>query len=330
MYTFFLSHTPEELEMLYSAGALKELEGLGKVIKNPYHRQLTNEELIELSHDANFIITTVRAEGSRELFERSPNLISFIRCGVDTRNINIDSASSNGILVCNCPGIYEAPVVELVIGFLCSISRGIPEHNQNLRQGIANRYTRPDLFGKTLGLIGYGSIARKVAITAKTLGMKIVVSDPMINEVGPDEKLVDLDELLSSSDFVSLHAVLNSETEGMIGERELELMKPTAWFINTGRGLLVQEDALFLALSNKKIMGAAVDVFATEPNIIGNPLLTLDNVIATPHIGGWSDRVYDEMSLKTVDIIKTIIKGDVPETTINIGSLDKNKLKTLP
>ncbi|WP_067725055.1 NAD(P)-dependent oxidoreductase [Oceanobacillus damuensis] len=324
MYTIILSHTPKELEMLYPEKSLNKLKQLGNVILNPYDRQLTTKEMIEKAHEANFIITTVRFEGNEELFENCPNLISFIRSGVDIRNINMEAAARNGVLVCNCPGIYEAPVVELVIGYLCAISRGIIKHHTELKNGVAQRYTLPDLWRKSLGLIGYGAIARKVAKVAKALGMKILVHDPFINEVESDEQLCSMEELLKNSDFVSLHAVLNSETEGMMGEKEFSLMKSTAWFINSGRGLLVQEKALYEHLVEGKIAGAALDVFATEPNIVENPLVKLDNVIATPHIGGWSSRVYEELSLRTVELVEMMISGEMPDSTYNKNLIKEN------
>ncbi|MFC0853506.1 NAD(P)-dependent oxidoreductase [Halalkalibacter oceani] len=324
MNTILLSHTSDERKMLYSEQAIEELQRFAKIITNPHNRQLTESELIELAQEATIVITTVRAAGSKALFENAPHLTAFIRCGVDIRNIDLAAASDNNIMVCNCPGIYEAPVVELVIGYLCCISRGIVTHHQNLRQGIMERYTTPDLYHKTLGLVGYGAIAKKVAITAKTLGMRVKVFDPFVSELGSNEELVSFKELLTTSDFVSLHAVLNDETEGMIGPKELSWMKSDAWLINTGRGLLIQEDALYQALVNKKIAGAALDVFATEPDILASSLLTLDNVIVTPHIGGWSDRVYKELSMKTVEIVRTIVAGKIPETTVNKSLLSLN------
>lgn len=330
MYTFFLSHTPKELKMLYPEKAIKKLKQLGNVRFNPYDRQLTTEEMIEMASDANFIITTVRFAGSEKLFDNLPNLISFIRSGVDIRNINMEAAARNGVLVVNCPGIYEAPVVELVIGYLCVISRGIIKHHNELKKGVAERYTLPDLWGKSLGLIGYGAIAKKVATVAKTLGMKILVHDPFINQVESSVKLCSMEELLKNADFVSLHAVLNSETEGMMGEKEFSLMKSTAWFINSGRGLLVQEDALYNHLVKGKIAGAALDVFATEPDIVGNPLVKLENVIATPHIGGWSSRVYEELSLRTVELAKMMISGDIPDSTCNKDLINgKGRLRSI-
>jgi len=328
MYSIFLAHTPEELEMLYSKEAISLLEGMGKVLFNPYPRVLSDEELTECAADCQFIITTVRTAGSKSLFERSPNLLAFIRAGVDLRNVDIDAATQNGVLVCNCPGIYEAPVVELVIGYLCCISRKIIEHAVNLKKGIANRYTTPDLFGKTLGIVGFGSIGKRVAKAASALGMDILVYDPFVRET--EYPLVSLEDLLSRSDFVSLHVVLNSKTEGMIGERELSLMKPTAWLINTARGLLIQEQALYSALTKGTIAGAALDVFATEPDIAGNPLLQLPNVIATPHIGGWSTRVYKEISLKTTELIRELISGKIPESAVNKGQLKEIRLTSAP
>src|SRR5699024_7541863 len=144
------------------------------------------------------------------------------------------------------------------------------------------------------GLIGYGSIAKKVADTAKTLGMDVLVYDPFISKTEDSISLVDKNYLLKHADFVSLHAVLNESTKNMIVHKELELMKNTAWLINSGRGELIQEDALHESLVKNRIKGAALDVFATEPNITNNPLIRLNNVISTPHVAGWSSRVYKE------------------------------------
>lgn len=208
-------------------------------------------------------------------------------------NIDIRHARSLGIDVINAPEAPADSVAELTIGLMISLARKIPVLDRCEKGGWRGEWALGrELRGKTLGIIGLGRIGSRVAIAAKALGMRVVAYDPYIDKgkaerVGAELKS-SLDELLKTCDFLSIHVPLNDETRGMIGARELSLMKKESYLINTSRGAVVDEKALFDALASGKLAGAALDVLTEEPPV-DNPLLKLKGkVLITPHIGGFA------------------------------------------
>ena len=177
-----------------------------------------------------------------------------------------------------------------------------------------------ELWNKTVGLVGLGAIGRKVAARLKPFEMNLIAYDPYIDPKIPKElgiELVNLDELLIRSDFVSLHASVTPESRGMLGAREFNLMKPTAYFINTARAALIDETALYEALASHEIAGAGLDVFMDEPPPPDYPLLTLDNVVATPHIGGNTHEVVTRQSQIVTSDIMRVLRGERPLYVVN-------------
>jgi D-3-phosphoglycerate dehydrogenase len=177
-----------------------------------------------------------------------------------------------------------------------------------------------DLEGKVLGLIGMGNIGSAVAIRAKAFGMKVIAYDPYLEKDRAkllDVELVDLDTLLKNSDFVSIHAPLTPETRGMIGEQELKKMKRTAYLINTSRGPIVKESALYEALKNRWIAGAALDVYEKEPPDRDNPLFKLDNVVLTPHIAWYTEEALKRLKRSVAEEAIRILNGMPPKNLVN-------------
>ena len=191
----------------------------------------------------------------------------------------------------NTPGRNARAVAECALGLMLSEVRNLARSYALLKEGIwtrdfPNRDSIPELHEKTVGLVGYGAVARLVAGYLHALGSHVLAFDPYVTGPTPGVTLVDLDTLMRRSDVVSLHARLTEETHHLIGSAELELMKPTAILVNTARSGLLDEDALVRALSERRIMGAALDVFDTEPLPKGHALLALDNVTLAPHLAG--------------------------------------------
>lgn len=314
----FLTHTADDLGLIYDQQAVDELRTLGRVILNPRDHHLSYQELLQDARGCQIIISEWGTGADCEFFAKANDLVAFIRSGVEIRNVDVEAASANGVLVVNTPGLYVTPVVELVVAFMVCLARDVINRCMMLRARTSppSRFGT-ELRGKTLGLIGYGDIARHLALVAYRLGMRVLFADPYVTSDDSFAVRVGLDRLLAEADFVSLHAKWTSETEGMMGEEAFRKMKPTAFFINTARGALVDEQALFRALQEGRIAGAGLDVFGNEPEIVGNPLLTLPNVIATPHIGGMTPETMKAQAARTVEIVREILAGKIPTGAVN-------------
>jgi D-3-phosphoglycerate dehydrogenase / 2-oxoglutarate reductase len=257
-------------------------------------------------------------EGPGEIFARLPNLRAFVRCAVDIRNIDVEAASVAGVLVTRAgPGFVQS-VAELALGFLVDLSRGISRATAEYHSG-----RKPDvvmgrqLAGSRLGIIGYGSIGRHLALVAKALSMKVLVADPFATIDDASIKHLPLEDLLGNSDYVVCLAVANESTENLIGQAALAHMQPHAFFINLSRGNLVDEAALIAALRENRIAGAAMDVGRARDQMPTPELAKLANVIATPHIGGLTPPAIESQSLETVRQVDAIINGRIPAGAVN-------------
>ncbi len=255
-------------------------------------------ELLEKAADAEMLITDFAAIGSK-VIHAAPNLklIGVLRSGVE--NVNCEEAKKQGITVICSPGRVAAPVADYTVGMMIAESRNIVRSNLVSSHGewkvrFKNYPYSHNLADKVVGIIGFGVIGRMVAERLKPFGARIVTYETFM----PEEKIreygvekVSLDRLLEISDYVTIHARLCDETRKMIGREAFQKMKKTAFFINTARAGLVDEEALIEALQNDEIGGAALDVFAQEPISADNPLLKLDNVTLTPHLAGTTSNV---------------------------------------
>lgn len=220
---------------------------------------------------------------------RRLKIVAVLRGG--TENVDVPCATQRGISVLNTPGRNARAVAECALGMILTEIRNIARSHACLKNGqwrrsFPNSDAIPELFGKTVGLVGYGAVARLLAGYLHAMGSRVVAYDPFATGDSSPATLVDLDSLLQQSDVVSIHARLTQETFHLIGQRELGLMKPHAVLVNTARSGLVDETALVQSLAERRIMGAAIDVFDTEPLPPDHPLLRLDNVTLTPHLAG--------------------------------------------
>ncbi|MEM0359561.1 MAG: hydroxyacid dehydrogenase [Candidatus Hadarchaeales archaeon] len=264
---------------------LKEIEKLGEIVVKP---GLSEEELCREIEDYEVLIVRSATKVTRKVIEAGKKLKIVARAGVGIDNIDVKAAEEKGVRVIYAPEASKTAVAELVIGLMLCWARKIPQAYKEMKEGKWDRekFIGTELKGKTLGVIGVGRIGGEVALKALAFGMRVLGYDLVRREEmeRAGVRYVDLPTLLKEADFVSIHVPLNSQTERMIGEKELSLMKPTAVLINTSRGKIVDERALVKALKERKIAGACLDVFEEEPTK-NLELLSLEQVIPTPHLG---------------------------------------------
>ena len=291
---------------------LKELEGRYEVTLPTDKSHFSREEVLEMIPDYEVLVPNFSFYTDREMMERGVKLELIANYGVGYNNIDVACATEKGIVVTNIPNTTREPTAEFAFGLLLAAGRRIGYYDRKLRspKGVSwGVYAEAGLpvYGKRLGIIGMGRIGQSLARRALASGMEIVYHNRNRLD-GSIEKLyqarwLTLDELLSSSDYISLNAPSTPETYHMIGERELAMMKSTAVFINTARGNMVDERALAAALSDKRIWAAALDVYEEEPHILPE-LLTLDNVVLAPHAG---TKTLEDRILMSEEMVRNII-----------------------
>jgi len=265
-----------------------------------------------------------RTKATTEVVEAGAkgNLKVIGRAGIGVDNIDIQTAAKNGIKVVNSPTGSTKSVAELAIGQMLALVRFIPRGDLTMKKGewIKKQLKGTELHGKTLGLIGSGYIAQHVAKIANCIGMKVLVysphcTDEKAQKMGATHK--DLKDLLKESDFISLHIPHNDSSHYMLNKGTISIMKPGAFIINSARGGVVEEEALYSALKNGKLAGAAVDVFEQEPPEKVNKLLSLDNVIVTPHIGANTKEAQIQAGTVCAEQMDIVLKGKDPEFWVN-------------
>ena len=259
-------------------------------LKVTYEPEITPEQIAEKIGNFQVVVVRSRTKMTRELVEKADKCQIIARVGVGLDNIDQDAAKEKNIRVINAVEGAITAVAELVIGLMLSMAREIPRADREIRNGnwIKKELMGSELQGKYLGIVGLGNIGKRLGKLAKSLHMNIIGYDvvPIDDEFSKDVGLMkaDLDTLLSSADYVSLHVPLLESTHHMINAEKLKLMKNTARIINTSRGGVIDEEALYNSLKDGSLAGAALDVFEAEP-AIGNRLITLPNFVATPHMG---------------------------------------------
>lgn len=319
----------------FTEEALATLRRYGEVEYSSFGekmRTLAGSKLVKALEGVNVLVTEVdQVRGP--VFAQVPNLRVISCCRAAPVNIDLAAATEHGVPVLITPGRNADAVADLALLFMLALLRhllpvsGILREEGDGMEKLARTFTQyqgAELWGKTVGLVGLGAVGRAVAARLLPFGTRVVAYDPYLtqeqaNQVGVT--LLSLDELLSQSDIVSLHAAVTDETTGLIGEREFGLMKKGAYFVNTARAALTDERALYLALRDGHLAGAALDVFTDEPPTPDNPLLTLSNVIATPHIGGQTAEVVAHQSRIAVDDLVRLFEGQRPLHCINPQTL---------
>ena len=300
--------------------AFKYLEDRGhEIIFNPFGEfNLPEEKMITLVSDVDAIIA-----GEDYITEKVINsakrlkIISKVGIGLD--RIDIPAATKRGIPVTNTPDANCQSVADLAFALLLSLARRVLEANGHLRDGRWKPLIGIELWQKTIGIIGLGRIGKAVALRAKGFDMDILAYDVVQDEVfsaANKIRYVSLNDLFRESDFISIHVPGSASTKYLIGADELEEMKSCALLINTSRGGVVDEKALYKALKDGTIAGAALDVFEKEP-AMGNPLLELPNVVATPHMSSYSQESLGRMCLTSAENAVKVLTGEIPGTVVN-------------
>lgn len=268
------------------------------------------DEVLPAVADADIIVVGVE-KINRAVIDAAPRLRLVLKHGAGYDNIDIPYAKEKGIAVAFAGGSNAGSVAELAIGLMLASARGIVASNLRLLANQWTLYMGDMLEGKTLGLIGFGAIGRRVGKLARAFGMEVIASDPFVSAEQAAQagaELVDVDTLLGRADFVSLHIPATRENIGLINREALKKMKRSATLVNTSRGEVVDEDALIEALQTGVIKAAALDVFSTEP---ARPeIVALPNVVATPHIGGSSLGGAEALSRASAENVRRFMKGE--------------------
>ena len=316
-----LTHVPLARRTYYGARALARLQELVAVTLHQGDAPLDPAGVVAAARGVDFIIADRATPLPGEIFAALPGLNVAMRSAVDIRNIDVAAASAAGVLVTHAEPGFVKSVVELTLGFLVDLSRGISRAAADYR---ADR--KPEirvgrqLSGSTVGIIGYGRIARDLAPLLATMGMTVLVSDPYAQV--DDRRFIKLpmDDLLARADYVICLAIASEETENLLDAAAFARMKPDAFFINMSRGNLVDEAALAKVLAEGRIAGAAMDVGRAPDQMPSPELARLPNVIATPHVGGLTPPASESQAMDTVRQVEALVKGEVPPGAVNVAS----------
>lgn len=286
----------------------------------------TDAELARALSTAHAALVRYPARLNKEVIREARNLLVISTSGRGTDAIDIEEATEQGIAVVNNPGLGRVPVSEHTLALILDLAKEVTRDDKRVRAGTGwedrHESRRIELEGRTLGIIGLGSIGREVARKCQAaFAMRVIAYDPYVTPAEAAslgiELIAELDDLLAASAVVTCHAELTPETRGMIGAAQLRRMRPEAILVNTARGPIVQPDALAQALREGWIRGAALDVFAVEPPGLDNPLYALDNLILTPHSAGLTDVARRELALSAATQVVQVLRGERPHAIIN-------------
>jgi len=278
----------------------------------------SEEELIEEIKDIDGVLMTSKVRMTKNVIDAGKRLKVISKYGVGVDTIDVAYATKKGIVVCYTPGVNSDAVAEHTLGLLLATLRKIPQSMAHLKRGgwREEKFFGEELTDATVGIIGFGNIGFRLAKKLYGFEIRPLVYDPYVSkeriENAGGEK-VDLSVLLKESDIVSLNLALTPETFHMIGENELRQMKPTSYLINTARGSLIDEKALYRALKEGWIAGAGLDVFEDEPVVLENPIFSLDNIVVTPHLGGSTIKARKRLVIMAVENLIKVLEGGLPE-----------------
>lgn len=307
---------------------------LSQVAKVDVKTGLSTSELASIIGDYDALMIRSGTQVTEEIIEAATNLKIIGRAGVGVDNVNVPAATRKGIVVVNSPEGNTIAAAEHALAMMLSLSRHIPDANQSLKEGRWERkkFMGTEVYKKTLGVIGLGKIGSHVATVAKAMGMKILAYDPFISQERANQlgcTLVDLDLIFTESDYITLHVPKTKETTNLINAESLAKMKPNARIINCSRGGIIDEDALYEALANNKIAGAALDVFATEP-LGESPLKSLgSNIILTPHLGASTAEAQVNVAIDVAEQIRDVLLGLPARSAVNIPGLSPDVMEKL-
>ena len=299
------SISPKGIEILKKAGLEVDVK-----------TGLKPEELKKEISKYNALIVRSATKVTSDIISAAENLKVIGRAGSGLDNVDKDAATKRGIVVMNTPGGNTITTAEHTIALLVSMARQIPQATASMKAGKweKKKFMGVELYNKTLGIIGFGNIGTHVARMAHGIGMNVIAYDPFLNEERAKNlgvKVVELDELIKKSDFITIHTPLTKETKGLINTERIALMKKEVRLINSARGGIIDEKALYDALKSGKVAAAALDVFEKEPPE-GSPLLELDNVVCTPHLGAASEEAQENVAIAVAEqIVDYLVYGTI-------------------
>jgi len=288
----------------------KELETIGDCFDISKSAS-KDDDLANHIKDSEIVVIRSATKLTKEVLDKAEQLKIIARCGVGIDNVDLDFAKSKNIFVTNAPSANLISVVELTVALIISASRKLSLADSHLKKGEWNRseFLGYELYGKTLGIVGFGKAGRLVADRMKSFGMSIVFYDPYVTDWNGSEESIELDDLLRTADVVSIHVIKTKDTENLISKDMLDLLKPSSIIVNTSRGGVLDEEYLFELLESEKIFGAGLDVYSNEPpeNVDRYNVL---NLVTTPHIGASTNEAQLKAGLETIENIKKILAGD--------------------
>jgi D-3-phosphoglycerate dehydrogenase len=292
------------------------------------------KEYLNCLSEADALIVRSAVKVTKEVLEKAPKLRVIGRAGVGVDNVDLNAATAAGVLVMNTPGGNAVSVAEHTIALMLGMARSIPQASASTKAGKweKKKFMGNEIRGKTLGVLGLGSIGREVVKRARAFEMRIVASDPYVNaQIASDLgiELVDQDRLFAESDYITLHLALTGETRNLISKDALAKMKPGVRIINCARGEMIDQPALTEAIQGGQVAGAALDVFAGEPPAADLPLLSLEPVLATPHIAGATEEAQEIVGVRIAEQICEYLKNGVAINAVNMPAMTPEQYRTL-
>ena len=309
------------------------LREVANVIVWPHDEPPPHDELVRRAADSDALLTMLTDPIDDAVLDAGKRLRIVAQMAVGYDNVDVAAATECGILVTNTPGVLTETTADLAFALLLAAARRVVEGDRLTRTGGWKSWhpsflLGQDVHGATLGIVGLGQIGLAVARRARGFDMRILYHDRTRHPQAEAElgaEYVSLDRLLGESDFVSLHVPLASQTRHLIGQRELSLMKPSAVLVNAARGAVVDQQALCAALKERRIAAAGLDVAEIEPIPVDDPLLTLDNVVVTPHIGSASVATRARMAEMAVESVLQALRGELPSNCVNAEAFSRRK-----
>ncbi len=308
-------------------GGLERLRAAGHEVD--VREGLTADELLEVVVGAHALIIRSATQVTAELLAAAGDLIVVGRAGIGLDNVDVAAATERGVMVVNAPQSNTLSAAEHTMALLLAQARNVPQANEALKAGRweRSRWTGVELSDKTLGIIGLGRIGKLVAQRALAFGMRLVAYDPFVSEDRARQlnvELLGLTELVSCSDFITLHLARTPETVGLIDAELLSHAKPSLRVVNVARGGIIDEQALADAIAAGTVAGAAIDVFATEP-CTDSPLFGLDQVVVTPHLGASTEEAQDKAGDTIADMVELALAGDFVPYAVNVSAAEASE-----
>ncbi|MBI4372706.1 MAG: phosphoglycerate dehydrogenase, partial [Candidatus Omnitrophica bacterium] len=302
-------------------------------IKVDVHTSLRPEELKKIVGDYDAIVVRSGTHLTKDIIQQAKQLRVIGRAGVGVDNVDLEAATKQGVIVMNTPEGNTISTCEHTMSLLMALARNISQAHASIRGGEWKRtkFVGTELHGKVLGVVGLGRIGREVAVRANAFGMRVLAFDPFITKESVRQlgvEFVDFETLLKNSDFITLHVPLTDNTKNMINEKTLKMTKPGVAIINCARGGLVDEKALYDAIQSGQVRGAALDVFEKEPPD-KNPLLSLDQVVATPHLGAATQEAQENVGVSVAQqVVDALLERGI-RNAVNLPSVDFETMRIL-